>query len=194
MKSVILVNVVSENKKTEIRVKTLTALRNQKEEDRFKNSLVILEKLLAVTEFQKSKTILFYASFDGEVDTWPMMKRALNLGKQIALPKIIPTQKKIIPMLISDLQTDLYLGPYGIRQPLDSCRPVKVEELDLVVVPGVAFDRRNRRLGRGGGYYDRFLADLSPQTPKIGLAFDFQIVDRFPVDAHDVAVTRVICN
>jgi 5-formyltetrahydrofolate cyclo-ligase len=155
---------------------------------------VILEKLLAVSEFQKSETMLFYASFDGEVDTWPMMKRALNLGKKIALPKIIPAQKRIIPMLINDLQKDLDSGPYGIKQPLDSCRPVEIEELDLVVVPGIAFDRQNRRLGRGGGYYDRFLAELSPQTPKIGLAFDFQIVDRFPVDTHDVAVTRVICN
>jgi len=184
----------SDNEKNEIRSAILTALRNQKEEDRFKNSLVILEKLLAVPEFQKSETILFYASFDGEVDTYSIMKRALHLGKTIAVPKVIPVEKKIIPMIINDLQNDLHPGPYGIPQPREDCQALSAEGLNMVVVPGVAFDRQNRRLGRGGGYYDRFLAGLSSQTPKIGLAFDFQMFDRLPVDAHDIAVTRVISN
>ena len=182
-------------KKTAIRKKILRLLRNQKEEDRLRKSLVILERLFGLPEFQSSKTILFYASFDGEVDTFEMMKRAQKLGKKIALPVILRDKRSIIPTLIQHLEKDLDDGPYGIKQPRhNKGKALNLKELDLVVIPGVVFDKNNYRLGRGAGYYDRFLAGLSKDVPSVGLAFDFQVIDRLPRQRHDMAVSHVLVN
>ena len=167
-------------------------LRNQQEEDRRGKSLAILERLLVDPAFLRSKTILFYASFDGEVETFEMMTQAKRLGKQIALPTIFRTEKKLVPILVEDLD-DLEEGAYGIRQPRFSAdRCLLPEDLDFCLVPGVGFDRSNLRLGRGAGYYDRFLCTLPRAIPTVGLAFRFQILDRLPRQPHDVAVSRVI--
>ena len=182
--------------KTMLRRKILNLLRAQKKEDWFKKSKIILNKLFSTVEFKKANVILFYASFDGEVETFEMMKKAQKLGKKIALPIIIKDQKKIIPTQIQELDKDLHPGPFGIKAPqnAEGCS-VDVEKLDLVIVPGIAFDKHNNRLGRGAGYYDRFLGRIPSRVPAFGLAFDFQIVDSLPhPDKHDIKVSRVIVN
>jgi len=180
--------------KKSLREKILTLLRNQKEEERLSKSRVIHDRLFKTPEFQNATTILFYASFDGEVNTFEMINQAKKLGKTIALPRIIQSENILIPMLVNRLDESLEDGPYGTKQPPAQSQPVQVADLDAVIVPGVAFDRQKNRLGRGGGYYDRFLKTL-PNIPTIGLAFDFQIVDHFPPpEAHDVAVSRVLTN
>lgn len=181
--------------KTVIRKRILKRLRTQKEEDRLRKSLVIRERLFAVPEFQSSKTILFYAAFDGEVETFEMMRQAQKLGKKIALPAINQNEKKIKPALVTRLQEDLEDGPYGIKQPRhDKTEALDLGEIDMAIVPGVAFDKNHHRLGRGQGYYDRFLKDLPKGTPSVGLAFDFQVVDRLPHQEHDIPVSRIITN
>ena len=170
-------------------------LNKQPSEDRRLKSSIIAGKFFRMPEFERAKTILFYASFGGEVETFDMIRQAQLLGKRIALPRIHP-QNTIKPVLISDLDCDLETGPYGIRQPhASNDRTILPGELDMVVVPGVAFDRFNNRLGRGGGYYDRFLGTLSDKVITVGLAFDFQIVDGFPPSAsHDKPVFCVLSN
>ena len=179
-----------------IREKILNLLRDQTEKDRFKKSRVILKKLFAIREFKQARTILFYASFDGEVETLEMMKQTQRLGKKIALPAIIKDQKKLVPALIENLEDDLQPGPYGIKEPKEGClRFVGLEQIDLIIVPGIAFDKKKNRLGRGKGYYDRFLSAVPASIPAFGLAFDFQIVDCLPrPEKHDVKVSRVIVN
>lgn len=160
-------------------------------------SLVILDKLLKKPEFQQALTVLFYAAFDGEVDTFKMMQRAQQLGKKIGLPYIVRKEKRMIPIVVESLDKDLTTGPYGVKQPKEISREktLSPDGLDLVIVPGLAFDKHNHRLGRGQGYYDRFLRGLSPGTPTIGLAFDFQIVDHLPTpEEHDVPVSCVLVN
>ncbi len=181
--------------KNALRQKLLLLLRNQKEDERFNKSRMIQQRLFATEEFQRSRRILFYASFDGEVETFAMMKQAQTLGKKIALPAVLKDQKKIIPSAVNNLEA-LKKGPYGILQPNeDKQEPFAIKDLDLVIVPGLAFDRQNHRLGRGAGYYDRFLNEIPPATPTVGLAFDFQIVERLPdVASHDRTVSRVIVN
>jgi len=187
--------IVSQEKKFIIRNKILKLLRNQKEEDRLRKGLKIRKKLFASKEFQNSKTILFYASFDGEVDTLGMIKQALRLGKRIALPVILRKKRAIVPALIKNLRKDLIQGPYGIQQPkTDRSKIVPLSQIDLVILPGLVFDKRNHRLGRGAGFYDRFLADLPENTPTIGLAYDFQVIDRLPSQSHDIPVLNVITN
>ena len=182
------------NQKNTIRQKILTLLRTQKEEDRLKKSKNIAKQLFRRPEFKSSKTILFYAAFDGEVDTSEMIKQAQKLKKRVALPKVNKSKKSFVPILIRNLR-DLIFGAYGIREPKhNSAHVLDSSGLDLVIVPAVAFDRENHRLGRGGGYYDRFLEKLPSGIPTLGLAFDFQIVDRLPRKQHDLAVDRVIFN
>lgn len=172
-------------------------MRKQKEEERLAKSSVILNKLFKRPEFQKALTVLFYAAFDGEVDTFEMMQRAQQLGKKIGLPYLVRNEKRMIPTIVESIEDDLATGPYGVKQPKETSREktLGTDELDLVIVPGVAFDRHNHRLGRGQGYYDRFLKGLSARTPTIGLAFDFQIVDHLPSQKeHDVPVSCVLVN
>jgi 5-formyltetrahydrofolate cyclo-ligase len=184
-----------QKEKTIVRNCIIQLLKNQKEEDRLRKSLEILKRLFATSEFQSSKTILFYASFAGEVETFEMMRRAQQLGKRIALPMILKEEKRIIPTVVHNLAEDLVFGPYGIPQPrLEKATALRPDEIDLLIVPGVAFDVANHRLGRGAGYYDRFLANIPRDTPSFGLAFDFQVVSCLPHQAHDVAVSRVIAN
>ena len=181
--------------KNELRQQILNILRSQKKEDRLKKSKIIEEKLFAQKEFQKAKVILFYASFDGEVDTFEMMKRAQKLGKKIALPMILKEKRKIIPALVEDIDK-LTQGAYGIYAPLkESSCVLKPQEIDLAIVPGVAFDKGRNRLGRGKGYYDRFLSQLPASVTTIGLAFDFQILSSLPCrQKHDMPLSKVIVN
>jgi 5-formyltetrahydrofolate cyclo-ligase len=186
---------VSLEEKRLIREQVIDLLRKQKKEDSLSKSRRILDKLFALKEFEEAETILFYASFNGEVDTFEMMKRGLQLGKRIALPMIISEDKKIVPALIKDVDFSLETGPYGIKQPKQGrCQSLSPDQIDLVIVPGLAFDRDGHRLGRGAGYYDRFLSDDCSGTPSIGLAYDFQVVDGLPLEPHDQAVSFVISN
>lgn len=155
-----------------------------------------MQNLFSLKEFKRSKTILFYASFDGEVDTFEMMKQAKKIKKTIALPTVIKARRKIMPRIIHNLNDGLHRGAYGILEPKEECsEAVGVSQLDLVLVPGIAFDKNNHRLGRGRGYYDRFLRQLPSHIPTIGLAFDFQVVDRLPYrESHDVQLSHLVVN
>lgn len=178
-----------------LRKKILDLIKHQEEEDALRKSRIISDKFLALSVFQKAQNVLLYASCKGEVDTFFLINRALSLGKCVALPKVLKDKKQIMAVRI--LSTDeLKSGAYGIREPeirIDNV--LNAAELDLVVVPGLAFDPAGRRLGRGQGYYDRFLSELPHATPCVGLAYDFQMVKEVPVcEEHDRPVTQVLHN
>ena len=124
-----------------------------------------------------------------------MIKRAIDQGKRVSLPKTIQEERKLVPIQITSLEDDLEKGLYGILQPKElTNNSIPLEDIDTVIVPGVAFDHDHNRLGRGGGYYDRFLKEIPTGIPSIGLAFDFQIVDFLPISEHDVPVSKVLTN
>ena len=181
--------------KQDFRERILTLLRNQKEEERLIKSLSIKDKLFANDDFQNAKTVLFYASFDGEVNTFNMIKEAREYGKRVALSRVNANSKDIIPILWNEAE-DLETDPFGIQQPSDKkINRLEFDDLDVIIVPGVAFDKDNHRLGRGAGYYDRFLSRVSSNVPSIGLAFDFQCVDSIPqLSDHDIPVSCVVHN
>ena len=176
--------------KQRLRSKILAILKIQKEEDRKRKSKLIEHKLFLSAAFKRAKTVMFYMSFGGEVDTTGMIKRAQEIGKKIAVPVCVRDRIMLRPAYLCDKGT-LELGPYGIHEPVTK-EPVRLSELDVVVVPGVAFDKKGRRLGRGKGYYDRFLNKLSSRTRTIGIAFDFQILPVVPTVIDDMSVDRVI--
>jgi len=175
-----------------IREKILKRLNLQNEKDRLKKSLKIKKLLFESEEFKSAEIILFYLSFDGEVDTYSAIKDALKMGKTVALPFIRREKREISPSLIKSLSSkDLKSGPYGIKQP-KKFLPLDIKKIDLVITPGVAFDRKGNRLGRGKGYYDRLLKKLSASTKKIGLAFDFQVLPSLFTEPHDSCVDKII--
>jgi len=179
--------------KQELRNMMLSQLSRLKEVDRANRSLSIRDKLFATSEFKKAKIILFYASLKNEVETDTMIKEAQTRGKTIGLPVVFEKEKKLVPYLVSDIDKQLTYGIYGIREPnKEHTESISVEDLNLVIVPGVAFDIKGNRLGRGKGYYDRFLKALPKDAATIGLAFDFQIVNDLPHSSEDSPVKKVI--
>lgn len=156
----------------------------------------ITEQFFALPVVNKAKTILFYAAFKGEVDTFNMMERALLLGKRIAVPFVKKEERKIIPVVIKTTDV-LKTGVYGIPEPPRKEKKAQLElnEIDIIVVPGLAFDFLGNRLGRGAGYYDRLIPFLSSHTITIGLAYDFQMFKSLPfLQSHDRSVDIVITN
>lgn len=173
-----------------LRSRIIPRLRIQKEEERKHKSKLIKDKLFASCVFRRAKIIMFYLSFGGEVETSEMIKEAQKLGKKIAVPVCIRDRIMIRPAFLC-AQGRVVRGPYGIREPVAK-EYIPAEKLDLVVVPGVAFDKKGNRLGRGKGYYDRFLRRLPASSRTVGLAFGFQILPRIPTTSDDVSVNRVI--
>ena len=185
-----MVSVVEPLTKAQIRSKILIRLRTQKEEDRNRKSKLITSKLLRNKVFKKAKIVMFYIAFGGEVNTEGMIREAKKIGKLICVPVCGKDKETMQPTILKD-HAQLKKGPYGVLEPVAQTQ-VKPEELDLVIVPGLAFDKKGNRLGRGKGCYDRFLGSLSEDTPSIGLAFDFQILPLIPTASYDVSVKKVI--
>ncbi len=180
--------------KSSLRKHYLELLNKQASEDRKSKSRIIAAKLFKLSAIQKAKTILFYASLPGEVDTFAMINKAIELKKRVCLPIVVQNQRTMIPTVTKEL-ANLENGVYGIAQPrYDASLSVDPKDIEVVIVPGLAFDKSRNRLGRGAGYYDRFLSTLPSDTATIGLAFDFQLTDRLPIEEHDVPLTAVIAD
>ncbi|MFA5092432.1 MAG: 5-formyltetrahydrofolate cyclo-ligase [Candidatus Omnitrophota bacterium] len=176
--------------KAQIRSKILKRLKIQKEEDRNRKSKLIKDKLLRNKVFKKAKIIMFYIAFGGEVNTEEMIREAKKIGKVICVPICKKDKETMQPNIFED-HGKLKKGPYGALEPVTQAL-IKPKDLDLVIVPGLAFDKKGNRLGRGKGCYDRFLNQLSKNTASIGLAFDFQILPRVPTTSYDVSMQKVI--
>ena len=175
--------------KSQIRNKILLRLKKQKEEDSRKKSRLIKNKLFKASVFKKAKIVMFYVSFGGEVQTQEMIKDAQELGKIVVVP--VCKKNRVIKPSRFNARANFTKGPYGVCEPA-SKKFINLEDLDLVITPGVAFDKKGNRLGRGKGYYDCFLKKLSPKTAIVGLAFDFQVLPDIPATRQDVQVNRVI--
>ena len=146
-----------------------------------------LGRLLAQTAvYQAAKTVYGYYPQNQEVRLLPILARAMADGKKVALPKI--TGGKMAFFYVTDF-TLVAPGFGGIPEPPDAC-PAE-DETALVILPGLAFDRAGRRLGYGGGFYDRFLA-LEPGHPTVALCYDFQIVPEVPAEAYDLPAGLVL--
>lgn len=180
--------------KEELREKVLTLLRNQEGEKRLAKSRLIQDRLFDRDDFQEASSILFYASFDGEVATHDMITGALQQRKTIGLPIVEQNGHHLSPRVIQDFERDVVAGPYGILQPR-KLPDNDMKHIDMVIVPGIVFDKNNYRIGRGAGYYDRFLGDLPSAAKTLGLAFDFQIIDTIPrIEPHDIPLDHVLTN
>jgi 5-formyltetrahydrofolate cyclo-ligase len=146
--------------------------------------------LAAQPLWRAAQWVLFFAPLPEELDVWPLLAVALSTAKRVALPRYVAKTKTYETCQILDSRLDLQVGHFGIREPHSRCAPLPSARLDLILVPGVAFDLHGHRLGRGKGYYDQLLKGLSGTT--CGVAFDQQIVDEIPVEPHDVSLDCVL--
>ncbi len=147
--------------------------------------------LIAEPVFRNSRTIMIYLSIPGEVDTRDLATQGWKGGKSVLVPKVDWEHKHMDPVVIRSLDAGVREGRYGIPEPVEG-EPHPLDEIDLIVVPAVAFDRRGYRLGRGGGYYDRFLAHPQVRAVACGLGFEVQVVDQVPTDSHDHPIDMLV--
>jgi len=136
-------------------------------------------------------TVLCFASFRSEVDTTPLIAWWLARDAVVALPRIVGAHH-MEAYAVTDLQSDLVAGRWDIPEPRPGLPLVDPVAIDVVIVPGSAFDRAGGRMGYGGGFYDTFLARLRPDARRIGICFDLQVVERVPCETHDLCVDLVV--
>lgn len=156
-------------------------------------SALIHQRLFAQPEFSKAEIIAFYMAIDGEVRTQEMVREALGQGKKVLIPKLYREADPLLLSEIRDIDAELKRGPWGILEPREQyLRPIPLAEVELIIVPAVAFDVKGGRVGFGKGYYDRMLARAGGSVRLIGLAFEFQVVPEVPQLAHDISVHKII--
>jgi len=140
--------------------------------------------------WKKARSVLFYSALPGEINLSTLLEDGLQAGKAIALPRFISDTGAYDAFQIRDVAGDCAPGKFGITEPSGLCEAFPLKQLDLVLVPGVAFDATGLRLGRGQGFYDRLLAEI--EGVKCGVAFDRQIVGRVPHEGHDVRMNYIL--
>ena len=134
---------------------------------------------------------MLFASFRSELDTAPLAAWVLRAGKTLCLPRVLGP-RRMAAFRVADLAADLVPGKWDIPEPREDLPEVPPETLDLVFVPGSAFDEDGRRCGYGGGFYDTYLPLTRPGTPWVALAFEAQLVPRIACEDHDLPVTAIV--
>ena len=159
-------------------------------------SLSVLAQLESLEQWKRAETVLAFLSMKDELDTTPILKKVLEQGKILAVPKV--TGEDLVFYRIQDLKKDVAPGAFGILEPVSGLCPVSAETLSehhsVALVPGLAFDKEKFRLGRGKGFYDRFLASAVDSLYKIGIGYSFQLVEKVPREPHDKALDLVITS
>ena len=156
-------------------------------------SRCVCDHLIRAMEFEQASVVMVYLSIPREVDLSVLILHAWQQGKTVAAPKIDWQQRHMIPVEIQSLDGSFERTTSGLRNPRSGV-PVPPADIDMVLVPGLAFDRAGGRLGRGGGFYDRFLATAELNAPAFGVAFREQMVDAVPMEPHDRFMDGVVTD
>lgn len=159
----------------------------------FERSAAICERLIATPEYRRAEIIMIYMSLPREVDTSRIALQCWSDMKRVLAPKTSWEQKRMLPIEIHSLTSGIGDGLIGIPEPMIG-NPIPVADIDLVLVPGLAFDSSGNRLGRGRGLYDRFLAHRDFRGISCGLALEEQILSDVPVDEIDVRLEMLVTD
>ena len=162
--------------------------------DRHAKSAAACSLLANTPEFAAASCVMLYLSTATEVDTAPLALKCWQAGKSVVVPRVSWDQRRMLPVEITSLQTGLTTTGPGIREPDGSGKPVPTDLVDLVIVPGLGFSENGFRIGRGMGFYDRFLAQSEFVGVSCGLAFGEQIVPEIPVLDHDVPLSMLVTD
>jgi 5-formyltetrahydrofolate cyclo-ligase len=176
--------------KNELRAEIRAKLENLSPQRRESDSEKLRAKLEEQSFFQSAASVLFFAPLPTEVDLWPLLEESFAAGKIVALPRFDPASQSYIACRVGSLRDEIISGQFSIREPHQNCVEIPSRGIDLVLVPGIAFDLQGRRLGRGKGFYDRLLAEI--RGVKCGIAFDEQIVEKIQVEPHDIRMDFIL--
>lgn len=183
---------VQETMKSAIRKEIVPQRRSISHREMMEKSAIIQKLLLELAEYEESESIGLYACIKNEVSTDIIFKQAFEDGKKILFPQIKIEEKGLEFVPVQNLE-ELVLGPFGILSPPYKENVVRIpEEIELLVIPGVAYDLKGGRLGYGGGFYDRYLQKLVKRPFVVAPAYEFQILDEIPVCPHDVKVDIIV--
>lgn len=168
----------------------------EKRDNIYKEEKAVMDKNIIFSlkekEFYKnSKNIFIYLGFGSEIDTMSYIQDFINEGKHIFIPRTDIKTKKMEAVEITSLD-GLKENKYGILEPNNNKEEFYKNNLDLIILPGVAFDHNGRRIGYGGGYYDRYLEDIDKRIIKVALTYDFQLLENVPAEEHDIKADYII--
>ncbi len=175
-----------------IRLQNLAKRNSLSKKQVVKKSATIGKRLLHLPEFEKARTVMLYFGVNNEVETKDIIEEALLARKRVALPLSDFGRKKIAPKEISSLK-ELHKTKHGLFEPC-ARKEVKTSDLDLIVVPGIAFDKQGNRIGTGKGLYDSLLRRTSTRIPLVGLCFEENLHERLPSESHDVKMDIVVTD
>lgn len=179
--------------KSETRKKILSIRNNMGNKQVIEKSKVIINKLNSTSEFKNSKTVFVYMDFKNEVKTLDLIKEMIKEKKRVIIPYTDIENTVIIPVEINDIGTDLKFSSFGYLEPKEEkVIPIDPYEFDLIIVPGVVFDKDLNRIGFGKGYYDRILSKKRNDAKAVAIAYEFQILDEIPREVHDVKMDKII--
>jgi 5-formyltetrahydrofolate cyclo-ligase len=176
--------------KSALRAQMRAELKKMSPAEQAADSRKICARLQAQPVWKSARAVLLFAPLPDEPDLWPLLPEALASGKTVCLPRFDAETTGYVPCQITNLDSDLRVGQFGIREPTDTCAKIPPNRLDLILAPGIAFDLNGYRLGRGKGFYDRLLAGYHGLT--CGVAYDRQIVDGIPFESHDVRLNCLL--
>jgi 5-formyltetrahydrofolate cyclo-ligase len=155
-------------------------------------SQAIATRVMALPEFASASSILVTLPFRSEWDSALVARAALSLGKRVIVPRVDVSARMLTLHVLDSLDRDIEPGYRGIPEPRADTPRVVPDEVTVALVPGVAFDAAGRRLGYGGGYYDRLLPLIAREVPRIAGAFDLQVVDHVPAAPHDHPIHVIV--
>ena len=178
--------------KRALRVRMIASREAIDTETRQQASLAIASTLRDLASFRAARCVLLTLPFRSEWDTRPFMESALSAGKDVALPRVNHTTRMLELHLVDDATRGIEAGYQGVPEPSPLLPRIDIERVDWVLVPGVAFDRQGRRLGYGGGFYDRLLSAMPTSTLRVVGAFNMQVVPEVPAAPHDVTIQQII--
>jgi 5-formyltetrahydrofolate cyclo-ligase len=176
--------------KAVIRKELREALAQMSEAEQHRKSIAACNLLSITPEFLSARVVMLYLSTAHEVDTAPLALKCWQDGKTVVVPKVSWDQRRMLPVEIATLQAGLTTTGHGVREPITG-KPIPIDMIDLVVVPGIGFTTSGHRIGRGMGFYDRFLAQSEFIGVSCGLGFEEQVVDQFPVLDHDIPLSML---
>ncbi|PRR82694.1 5-formyltetrahydrofolate cyclo-ligase [Clostridium vincentii] len=152
---------------------------------------IIIGKLKETEEYKKSKNIFIYIGFGSEIDTAKYIEEFLMEGKKVFVPRTNMVIKTMDAVEITSLK-ELERNKFGILEPNKNKESIDKNQLQLIIMPGVAFDIDKGRIGYGGGYYDKYMEYIAEGIPKIALAYELQIIDKVPREDHDILPDSII--
>lgn len=179
-----------DNSKAALRAEVRAQLKALSPEQRAASAAAACNRLAETSLWQQARRVMLYAPLADELDVWPLLALAQSAGKTIALPRFDAATQTYTAAIITNTDRDLITGRFGVREPAAACPALPLNQLDLLLVPGVAFALDGHRLGRGKGFYDRLLAAVRGAT--CGVAYDEQIVAAVPVESHDVRLNHIL--